>query len=195
MTLLYAYLSLWLVILAWARCAFNGQSRARTACLTSVALGLWLPLLAGKSILFYLYGAVDLVSLALVFFAALRLLNHRTRATRVLWHSLGLFNLLVILTYLLGYTGLFEFGYQSSAILLLVPVIILAAWYLDWAVIGWVLLVVIGDQLDISQSGNLLSLFSDAVFMLVYLIALLLSLIAYLRQHRRPALRAQNESR
>jgi len=193
MTLVYAYLSLWLVILAWTGCGFNGQSRARTICLAIVALGLWLPLLAGKSILFYLYGAFDLVSLALVFFAALRLLKHRTRATRVLWHGLGLFNLLVILTYLLGYTGLFEFGYRPSAILILLPVIALGAWYLDWAVLGWVLVVVIGDQLDISQSGNLLSLFSDAVFLLVYLIALLLSLIAYLRQLRRPALGAQNE--
>ena len=193
MTVLYAYVSLWLVILAWTSCTFKGQSRARTLCLAGVSIGLFLPLFGGKSVLFYLYGAVDLVSLALVFFALLRLFNYRTCASHILWHGLGLFNLLVILTYLLGYTGLFEFGYRPSALLLLVPVIALAAWYLDWAVIGWVLVVVIGDQLDISQSGNLLSLFSDAVFLLVYLIALLLSLIAYLRQLRRPPLRAQNE--
>jgi len=51
----------------------------------------------------------------------------------------------------------------------------------------WVLVVLLAYQLDISQSGNLMSLFSDALFLVVYLMALLLSGIAYLRQRLSPA--------
>jgi len=187
MTAVYAYLSLWLVLLAWASCAFKAHSRARSIGLVLVTVGLFAPLFGGKSLLFYLYGAFDLVSLALVFFALLRLFNVRTTASQILWHGLGLFNLLVILTYLLGYTGLFEFGYQARALFLLVPVIALAAWYLDRAIMLWVLVVLLAYQLDISQSGNLMSLFSDALFLVVYVMALLLSGIAYLRQRLSPA--------
>lgn len=144
-----------------------------------LALG-WLPLVAGQSVAAVFYGFFDLPSPLFVLLTSALVFRPQSRCFRVSWVLGGLISLLLTVTYLVGWTWLFEFGYSPwfSGVFL--------AWFVYFA--RWrsrtglviVLLCTGSALLNLSQSGNGWFAVSDSIWATLVIVSLVINLIAKL---------------
>ncbi|MFQ3230214.1 hypothetical protein [Reinekea sp.] len=82
----------------------------------------------------YLYAVFDLVSITLICLVVFKAIPQKTRnyllidklTKTVIWHYYGILSALIVVSYLLGLTQLYELGYHYGSVMFIVPLMVYA---------------------------------------------------------------------
>lgn len=136
-----------------------------------------LPVFSGLSLVGLLLGFFDLPSVMFVGVSILTVFKPDSTGFKLAWYGGGGISLLLIATYLVGWVGPYEFGYEPLFTLVLI------AWFMFFvfirSVAGMLLvcLAILSALFDLTQSGNGWHVLADTIWAITALLRAISALV------------------
>lgn len=136
----------------------------------------------------YLYAVFDLISITLVSLVAFKAMPSKLiarlkidKATKtIIWHYFGILSIIVVLSYLLGNTRLYELGYHYGAIALLLPLMSFAMLKGNLVISGLIILQLVIWLTAQNSYINLFDVLAGELLLLSYLCMISVQLVKLL---------------